>query len=137
MNFAKDTIEEIKRIKRAMSDFEMLDNEIQRYNTADGPNMTPNEMNEFRHIAASASLIAMGHPNSIVEIFGYFKEIKDFVRDFERFYNRFKVDSLFDIRNNKKGIEIGNKFRYMRRDSLYKYIFKTEIEPKRKNNYQR
>lgn len=62
--------------------------------------------------------------------FWHIKEIKDFLRDFDRFYSNFKSDSNFDIQNNKKGIEISEKFRYINKKALFDYIFKTEIEPK-------
>ncbi len=49
-----------------------------RYNRADTVNMTPDEMNKFRHIAASAYFVSQGYPEYEVELLGHLKEIKDF-----------------------------------------------------------
>ena len=40
-------------------------------------------------------------------------------------------DTFFDLGNNEKGLNIGNKFKGNSQNGLFDYIFKTEIEPYR------
>ncbi|MBR6099412.1 hypothetical protein IKP85_06665 [bacterium] len=97
---------------------------IKKYNRADTVNMSENEMNKFRHIAGSALLSDIFTPK-VVTALGNLKESKDML------VGRGLDDTLYDYGNNQRGIEIGNKFRGVNPQSLFDYIFKTEIEPYR------
>ncbi len=107
----------IKEIIKASLEFNSIVREITNYNTADGPNMNPNEMNKFRHIAASAYLVSKGYSEVSVYILGEKKE------DWDILAKLGKTDRDFDVVNNKKGREIGKKFRYLNKKSIFDYIF--------------
>ena len=116
----------LSRLVEALREFENAKREITSYNRADTVNMSPNEMNHFRHIAASAYLIKRGFSEFEVELLGNMKEIGDFCRKFTW------SDADFDKQNNKKGIRIGKQHRYAGQKDIFDFIFKTEIEPLRK-----
>ena len=54
--------------------------EIEKYNRKDTVNMTPDEMNRFRHIAASAYYVSSGYEEIIIEVLGHIKEINDYIK---------------------------------------------------------
>lgn len=116
----------LQHLLKAISDFKNIEREIMKYNRADTVNMTPAEMNKFRHIAASAYFVSNGYPDYEVELLGHIKEIKDFCRKFNW------TDSDFDIENNKTGIKIGGRLKHRNKKEIFDYVFKTEIEPKRR-----
>lgn len=130
---ARDTIFGLREIVKAFSEFKNIENEIVRYNRADTVNMSPNEMNKFRHIAASAYYVSKGYSEETIEFLGSLKEFYDLCKQFIANYGQMNyADRNFDLNNNKRGREIGRKFRYKNKRELFDYIFKTEIEPKRK-----
>ncbi len=123
---AKNVIEILKEVIKANNELPSLTRDMERYNTKDGPNMSPNEMNKFRHIAASAYYVSKGYSETSVVMMGDLKEAQDFVKKLGW------TDGSFDMTNNKKGREIGRKLKYRSQREIFNYIFKTEIEPYRK-----
>jgi hypothetical protein len=105
-----------------------VDEDIKKYNRADTVNMTPDEMNKFRHIAASAVLTSKYYKEPYVNLLGHGKEFVD------KIIGKDQSDIDFDKANNRKGREIGLANRNIKgtEKNLYDYIFKTEIEPYRK-----
>lgn len=103
-------------------------NDIKNYNRADTVNMSENEMNRFRHIAGPAYLTSQYYPEHIIRHLGYMKEIKDL------FQGRGLADTIQDLGNNERGINIGKANRNLKNNqkSLFDYIFETEIKPHRK-----
>ena len=70
----------LKRIVEAISEYKSIENEIRNYNRKDTVNMTPDEMNRFRHIAASAYYVSSGYEEIIIEVLGHIKEINDYIK---------------------------------------------------------
>lgn len=105
--------------------------DIKGYNKADTTNMSELEMNKFRHIAGPAYLTSAVYHPLFVDLLGRGKEFKD-----QHFQKRGLEDTLYDLENNKKGIEIGLANRNLKgnQKNLFDYIFETEIKPYRKNN---
>ena len=99
--------------------------EIEKYNRKDTVNMTPDEMNRFRHIAASALYVQKGYEEIIVNCLGQLKEIVDICKKLSF------TDSSFDLKNNQIGRKIGKQFRYKNKKEMFDYIFKTEINFRR------
>ncbi len=115
-----------KAIAKGQAALKPIEKEIQRYNRADTVNMTLDEMNRFRHIAASAYYVSRGYPESGIWFLGHAKEFYDIIRDID--WN----DRNFDIKNNETGRRIGQKFKYQNLKYIFDYIFATEIYPRRK-----
>lgn len=115
----------LQHLLKLTNEYKYIKKEIEKYNRKDTVNMSPLEMNRFRHIAASAYFITQGFSKYEVELLGNLKEISDFARKFSW------TDSNFDINNNKKGIQIGEKFKHKKQKELFDYIFKNEIAPRR------
>lgn len=104
-------------------------NDIKNYNRADTVNMNELEMNKFRHLAGPAFLTSAFYPPKLVRALGKGKEFKD-----KNLQNRGLEDTLFDLKNNEKGIIIGlaNKNIKGNQKNLFDFIFETEIKPNRK-----
>ena len=102
-------------------------NLLEEYNKADTVNMTEPEMNRFRHIAGPAYLTSRYFSPEVTKAFGWAKEAKDLVQ------GRGLADTQNDLTNNIKGINIGLGDRNVKgnANTLFDYIFKTEIEPLR------
>lgn len=85
-------------------------------------------MDKFRHIAGPAYLTSAFYNPFLVEQLGRGKEFKDYF-----IQKRGLEDTLFDLENNKKGIEIGLANRNVKgnQKNLFDYIFETEIKPYR------
>lgn len=115
----------LKRIVEAISEYKSIENEIRNYNRKDTVNMTPDEMNRFRHIAASAYYVSSGYEEIIIEVLGHIKEINDYIK------KGGWTDSDFDKINNAIGRKIGKQFRYKNKKEMFDYIFKTEINFRR------
>lgn len=115
----------LKRIVEAISEYKSIENEIRNYNRKDTVNMTPDEMNRFRHIAASALYVQKGYEEIIVNCLGQLKEIIDICKKLSF------TDSSFDLKNNQIGRKIGKQFRYKNKKEMFNYIFKTEINFRR------
>ena len=104
--------------------------DIKKYNRADTTNMSELEMNKFRHIAGPAYLTSEYYNPALVNTLGIGKEAKDlFIQ------RRGLEDTIYDLQNNQKGINIGLDNRNIKRNQrkLFDYIFETEIKPYRKN----
>ncbi len=104
--------------------------DIKKYNRADTTNMSELELNKFRHIAGPAYLTSKYYHPTLVNALGLGKEAKDLI-----FQGRGLEDTIYDFKNNQKGIEIGLANRNINRTqkNLFDYIFETEIKPYRKN----
>lgn len=109
----------------AWGKYKDVDKDIKKYNRADTVNMSETEMNKFRHIAGPAYLTSVYYTPETTRKFGRLKEAKDFVQ------GRGLKDINFDLSNNEKGIELGEKSQGINQKTLFDYIFKTEIEPYR------
>lgn len=65
------------KVAAAKIQYNSIVQEIEKYNRKDTVNMTPDEMNRFRHIAASALYVQKGYEEIIVNCLGQLKEIVD------------------------------------------------------------
>lgn len=108
-----------------LSIYDRLLDDIKSYNKADTVNMSENEMNKFRHIAAPAVLTSQYYSPSLVRTLGYGKEVKDL------FQGRGLDDTKYDLKNNELGISIGLKYPNNNQNTLFDYIFENEIKPYR------
>ena len=98
---------------------------IEEYNRADTVNMTPNEMNKFRHITGTAQAINdIGIPRTT--IYGIAKEAKDLLQ------HQGIQDTIFDIKNNIEGYKIHSKHPELNETKLNDYVFSNYIKPYRK-----
>lgn len=113
------------KVAAAKIQYNSIVQEIEKYNRKDTVNMTPNEMNRFRHIAASAYYVSSGYEEIIIEVLGHIKEINDYIK------KGGWTDSDFDKINNAIGRKIGKQFRYKNKKEMFDYIFKTEINFRR------
>ncbi len=113
------------KVAAAKIQYNSIVQEIEKYNRKDTVNMTPDEMNRFRHIAASALYVQKGYEEIIVNCLGQLKEIVDICKKLSF------TDSSFDLKNNQIGRKIGKQFRYKNRKEMFDYIFKTEINFRR------
>lgn len=97
---------------------------IEEYNRADTVNMTPNEMNKFRHITGTAQAI-----NDIgkrrTAIYGMAKEVKDLLQ------RQGLQDTIYDIKNNIEGYKINSQHPELEGDTLNDYVFNRYIKPYR------
>ena len=109
----------------ALQRYDALLDDIKRYNRADTTNMNEQEMNTFRHIAGPAFMTSEYYNPGLVRALGYGKEIKDI------FMGRGLEDTLYDLKNNEKGIKIGKNYKGNKQKTLFDYIYETEIKPKR------
>ena len=94
------------KVAAAKIQYNSIVQEIEKYNRKDTVNMTPDEMNRFRHIAASALYVQKGYEEIIVNCLGQLKEIVDICKKLSF------TDSSFDLKNNQIGRKIGKQFRY-------------------------
>lgn len=113
------------KVAAAKIQYNSIVQEIEKYNRKDTVNMTPDEMNRFRHIAASAYYVSSGYEEIIIEVLGHIKEINDYIK------KGGWTDSDFDKINNAIGRKIGKQFRYKNKKEMFDYIFKTEINFRR------
>ena len=113
------------KVAAAKIQYNSIVQEIEKYNRKDTVNMTPDEMNRFRHIAASALYVQKGYEEIIVNCLGQLKEIVDICKKLSF------TDSSFDLKNNQIGRKIGKQFRYKNKKEMFDYIFKTEINFRR------
>lgn len=113
------------KVAAAKIQYNSIVQEIEKYNKKDTVNMTPDEMNRFRHIAASAYYVSSGYEEIIIEVLGHIKEINDYIK------KGGWTDSDFDKINNAIGRKIGKQFRYKNKKEMFDYIFKTEINFRR------
>ncbi len=113
------------KVAAAKIQYSSIVQEIEKYNRKDTVNMTPDEMNRFRHIAASAYYVSSGYEEIIIEVLGHIKEINDYIK------KGGWTDSDFDKINNAIGRKIGKQFRYKNKKEMFDYIFKTEINFRR------
>lgn len=113
------------KVAAAKIQYNSIVQEIEKYNWKDTVNMTPDEMNRFRHIAASALYVQKGYEEIIVNCLGQLKEIVDICKKLSF------TDSSFDLKNNQIGRKIGKQFRYKNKKEMFDYIFKTEINFRR------
>ncbi len=113
------------KVAAAKIQYNSIVQEIEKYNKKDTVNMTPDEMNRFRHIAASALYVQKGYEEIIVNCLGQLKEIVDICKKLSF------TDSSFDLKNNQIGRKIGKQFRYKNKKEMFDYIFKTEINFRR------
>lgn len=113
------------KVAAAKIQYNSIVQEIEKYNWKDTVNMTPDEMNRFRHIAASAYYVSSGYEEIIIEVLGHIKEINDYIK------KGGWTDSDFDKINNAIGRKIGKQFRYKNKKEMFDYIFKTEINFRR------
>ena len=113
------------KVAAAKIQYNSIVQEIEKYNRKDTVNMTPDEMNRFRHIAASAYYVSSGYEEIIIEVLGHMKEINDYIK------KGGWTDSDFDKINNAIGRKIGKQFRYKNKKEMFDYIFKTEINFRR------
>lgn len=129
MNIGQITIGVIlyifEKVAAAKIQYNSIVQEIEKYNRKDTVNMTPDEMNRFRHIAASAYYVSSGYEEIIIEVLGHIKEINDYIK------KGGWTDSDFDKINNAIGRKIGKQFRYKNKKEMFDYIFKTEINFRR------
>lgn len=129
MNIGQITIGVIlyifEKVAAAKIQYNSIVQEIEKYNRKDTVNMTPDEMNRFRHIAASALYVQKGYEEIIVNCLGQLKEIVDICKKLSF------TDSSFDLKNNQIGRKIGKQFRYKNKKEMFDYIFKTEINFRR------
>lgn len=100
-------------------------NDITKYNRADTVNMNEKEMNKFRHIAGPAFMTSEYYPSALVRFLGVGKEIKDIIQ------GRGLKDTYIDLKNNEKGLNIGNEYKGQPQKTIFNYIFDTEILPNR------
>lgn len=122
----------IKKFKQQLDFMGTYDNvldDIKKYNRADTVNMSEQEMNTFRHIAGPAVMTSNYYPAILTKFFGYGKEFKDLKQ------GRGLTDTLYDLRNNKIGINIGKQFPNTNNKVLYDYVFKNHIEPNRQSAF--
>lgn len=68
------------KVAAAKIQYNSIVQEIEKYNRKDTVNMTPDEMNRFRHIAASAYYVSSGYEEIIIEVLGHIKEINDYIK---------------------------------------------------------
>lgn len=113
------------KVAAAKIQYNSIVQEIEKYNRKDTVNMTPDEINRFRHIAASAYYVSSGYEEIIIEVLGHIKEINDYIK------KGGWTDSDFDKINNAIGRKIGKQFRYKNKKEMFDYIFKTEINFRR------
>lgn len=113
------------KVAAAKIQYNSIVQEIEKYNRKDTVNMTTDEMNRFRHIAASAYYVSSGYEEIIIEVLGHIKEINDYIK------KGGWTDSDFDKINNAIGRKIGKQFRYKNKKEMFDYIFKTEINFRR------
>lgn len=113
------------KVAAAKIQYNSIVQEIEKYNRKDTVNMTPDEMNRFRHVAASAYYVSSGYEEIIIEVLGHIKEINDYIK------KGGWTDSDFDKINNAIGRKIGKQFRYKNKKEMFDYIFKTEINFRR------
>lgn len=113
------------KVAAAKIQYNSIVQEIEKYNRKDTVNMTPDEMNRFRHIAASALYVQKGYEEIIVNCLGQLKEIVDICKKLSF------TDSSLDLKNNQIGRKIGKQFRYKNKKEMFDYIFKTEINFRR------
>ena len=113
------------KVAAAKIQYNSIVQEIEKYNRKDTVNLTPDEMNRFRHIAASAYYVSSGYEEIIIEVLGHIKEINDYIK------KGGWTDSDFDKINNAIGRKIGKQFRYKNKKEMFDYIFKTEINFRR------
>ena len=99
------------KVAAAKIQYNSIVQEIEKYNRKDTVNMTPDEMNRFRHIAASAYYVSSGYEEYIKKG-GW-------------------TDSDFDKINNAIGRKIGKQYMYKNKKEMFDYIFKTEINFRR------
>jgi len=125
MNFEK-----FKQQLDFMGTYNNVLNDIKKYNRADTANMSEQEMNTFRHIAGPAVMTSNYYPTILTRFFGYGKELKDLTQ------GRGLADTLYDLKNNEIGIGIGKQFPNNSNKTLYDYVFKNHIEPKRQSAFQ-
>ena len=88
------------KVAAAKIQYNSIVQEIEKYNRKDTVNMTPDEMNRFRHIAASAYYVSSGYEEIIIEVLGHIKEINDYIK------KGGWTDSDFDKINNAIGRKI-------------------------------
>ena len=108
------------KVAAAKIQYNSIVQEIEKYNRKDTVNMTPDEMNRFRHIAASAYYVSSGYEEIIIEVLGHIKEINDYIK------KGGCTDSDFDKINNAIGRKIGKQYMYKNKKEMFDYIFKTE-----------
>ena len=113
------------KVAAAKIQYNSIVQEIEKYNRKDTVNMTPDEMNRFRHIAASAYYVSSGYEEIIIEVLGHIKEINDYIK------KGGWTDSDFDKINNAIGRKIGKQYMYKNKKEMFDYIFKTEINFRR------
>ncbi|MBQ3819396.1 hypothetical protein II810_03010 [bacterium] len=116
-------------INNKFSIYQGLLDDMKNYNRADTVNMTETEINKFRHIAGPAYFANQVTSKGNTYFLGLAKEFKDLLQ------GRGLSDSMYDLENNKRGIEIGSSIKKVDKKVLFDYIFKTEIEPYRNQNF--
>lgn len=98
---------------------------IEDYNRADTVNMTPQEMNSFRHLAGSKqALNDLGFPRGLGALL--YKEWEDIKggAGFE--------DTLYDLKNDARAVKMYFKNPELDSENLRDYVFGRYIKPYRK-----
>lgn len=90
-------------------------------------NITDDELdikNDMRHITGLAFYTQLYGPAVALKS-GFLKEFRDMIREYD------KEDTLIDLSNNMKGIELGMKYPNLRREELIEKIYEEYIKSKR------
>ena len=104
-------------------DFSLIPS-LEDYNRADTVNMTPQEMNTFRHIAGSKqALNDLGLPRGLAALL--YKEWEDIKE------NASKKDTLYDLKNNAKALNLYFNNFSLDSENLRDYVFDKYIRPYR------